>query len=90
MEQNEEHIMMNILIYHAHETELRTQSYGMMNIAPECKNIRDLDEKTGVNLVGSISGAESEDRRRWRSWRSPTLADEEGSPEMAGDSTRVA
>ena len=28
MEQNEEHIMMNILIYHAHATEQHTRSYS--------------------------------------------------------------
>ena len=33
MEQNEEHIMMNILIYHACKTNLRMRSYGMLNRA---------------------------------------------------------
>ena len=35
MEQNEEHLMKNILIYHMHETELRMQSYDAMNMALE-------------------------------------------------------
>ena len=33
MEQNEEHNLMNILIYNAHETELQMQSYDAMNMA---------------------------------------------------------
>ena len=33
MEQNEEHIIMNNLIYHTHETELRMRSYDMLNMA---------------------------------------------------------
>ena len=47
MEQNEEHILMNILIYHAHEKELRWRSYDAMNMS---KNTADL-EGFGVNLV---------------------------------------
>ena len=31
MEQNEEHIMLNIFTYHTYDTELQTWSYGMMN-----------------------------------------------------------
>ena len=33
MEQNEEHIMMNILIYYTHETELYAWRYDVMNMA---------------------------------------------------------
>ena len=32
MEQNEEHILMNILIYSTHKTEQYATSYGMMNM----------------------------------------------------------
>ena len=35
MEQNEEYLMMNISIYHAHETEQYAKSYEVMNRAPE-------------------------------------------------------
>ena len=41
MEQNEEDIQMNNLIYCTHETELLMQSYDVMNYA---KNIRDLGQ----------------------------------------------
>ena len=33
MEQNEENILTNNLIYHTRKTELRVMSYGMMNRA---------------------------------------------------------
>ena len=33
MEQTEEHLMMNILTYYTHETELRMQSYDAMNMS---------------------------------------------------------
>ena len=40
MEQNEEDILMNILIYGTPITELRMRTYGMMKSAPGCENKR--------------------------------------------------
>ena len=40
MEQNEEHLEMNISIYYTHETELYAESYDAMNMSMYCKNLR--------------------------------------------------
>ena len=40
MEQSEEDILMNILIYDTPKMELQMQSYDMMNMAPECEYIK--------------------------------------------------
>ena len=42
MEQNEEHLTMNILIYYTHKMELHARSYGKKNRAPEYANLQDL------------------------------------------------
>ena len=62
MEQNEEHIMMNILIYYAHETEQYSESYDAMNRAKKYAdleknevnpNIPDLDLAHGSRQAGA-------------------------------------
>ena len=61
MEQNEEDILTNILIYHTRKTELRMMRYGMKKSATGYK-IKDLEEKTRVNPSGS--GSEKKPRGR--------------------------
>ena len=41
IKQNEEHILMNILIYHAWKMDLWMRSYGMLNRAPEDVGVLD-------------------------------------------------
>ena len=38
MEQNKEHLVMNILIYYTREMELYEESYDAMNMAMYCEN----------------------------------------------------
>ena len=59
IEQNKEHILMNILIYHKCKTDLRMRSYGMMNRAIKCYRDKDLEivyppeKSTGTEGTGT-------------------------------------
>ena len=46
--------MMNILIYHAHETELWMRSYEMKNRCIKCSRIRDSGKRGGVYLGSRV------------------------------------
>ena len=53
MEQNEEHLEANILIYYTHEMELYAESYDALNMRMSCKNLglREIREGEKVNPV---------------------------------------
>ena len=78
VEQNEEHLTMNIFIYYACKTDLRSESYGMFNRVPECKVFRtwqknDLRGKVNTGGKGAPVDRGSQARRgKWR--RMPGMA----------------
>ena len=52
MEQNGEHLLVNILIYHMHQTEQYARRYDVMNMASESEDFGTGEKRGGeVNLV---------------------------------------
>ena len=64
MEQNEEHLETNILLYHARKTEQYAMRYDAMNRATYCENIWDLENFEGGKQPRSRSDARRSCGRR--------------------------